>query len=95
MSSISEVLNNQAKGRRVSIEGHTDSIGSEDYNLKLSQRRADSVASELESEGISSSRVHTRGFGKKYPIAPNQNSDGGDNPAGRAKNRRVEVIIEN
>jgi outer membrane protein OmpA-like peptidoglycan-associated protein len=44
---------------------------------------------------VDSSRLQTRGFGKKYPIAPNQNSDGSDNPAGRAKNRRVEVIIEN
>ena len=93
---ISEVLEKgRVRDRQVSVEGHTDSIGSEDYNLKLSQRRADSVASELESEGISSSRIHTRGFGKKYPIAPNQSSDGSDNPSGRAKNRRVEVIIEN
>jgi outer membrane protein OmpA-like peptidoglycan-associated protein len=53
------------------------------------------VSSGLESDGVSASRLHTRGFGKKYPIAPNKNPDGGDNPAGRAKNRRVEVIIEN
>ena len=93
---IAEVLDGpKVRSRPVSIEGHTDSIGSEDYNLRLSQRRADSVASGLQSDGVSSSRVHTKGFGKKYPIAPNKNNDGSDNPSGRAKNRRVEVIIEN
>jgi OOP family OmpA-OmpF porin len=81
--------------RQVSIEGHTDSIGSDQYNVRLSQLRADAVSSGLESDGVSGSRLHTRGFGKKYPIAPNKNPDGSDNPAGRAKNRRVEVIIEN
>lgn len=93
---ISEVLEGpNVQNRHVSIEGHTDSIGSDEYNLRLSQRRAETVASALESNGVSGSRVQTRGFGKKYPIAPNKNSDGNDNPAGRAKNRRVEVIIEN
>lgn len=85
----------RVQNRQVSIEGHTDSIGSEEYNLRLSQQRADSVTSALEGDGVGSSRLHTRGFGKKYPIAPNKNSDGTDNPTGRAKNRRVEVIIEN
>ena len=93
---IAEVLDGpRVQGRQVSIEGHTDSIGSDEYNLRLSQHRADAVSSGLESDGVSASRLHTRGFGKKYPIAPNKNSDGSDNPAGRAKNRRVEVIIEN
>ncbi len=93
---IADVLDGpKVKTRRVSIEGHTDSIGSEEYNLRLSRQRAGSVASALESDGIGSGRVQTRGFGKKYPIAPNKNSDGSDNPSGRAKNRRVEVIIEN
>ncbi len=93
---IAEVLDGpRVRNRQVSIEGHTDSIGSDEYNLRLSQRRADSVSSALGSEGVSGSRLQTRGFGKKYPIAPNNNSDGSDNPSGRAKNRRVEVIIEN
>ncbi len=93
--SISEVLDNQAKGRRVSIEGHTDSIGSDAYNQKLSERRAENVASALENGGVSAQRVTAKGYGKRYPVAPNTNSDGSDNPAGRAKNRRVEVVIEN
>lgn len=93
--SISEVLNEQGKGRRVSVEGHTDSIGSDAYNQKLSEQRAESVASTLESDGVSSQRVTIKGYGKRYPVAPNTTADGVDNPAGRAKNRRVEVVIEN
>jgi outer membrane protein OmpA-like peptidoglycan-associated protein len=93
---IADVLDGQrVRNRPVSVEGHTDSIGGDEYNQRLSERRAETVASSLETEGVSSNRVRTRGFGKKYPIAPNKNSDGSDNPGGRAKNRRVEVIIEN
>jgi len=92
---ISEVLNNQAKGRRVSVEGHTDSIGSDAYNQKLSERRAENVASALESGGVSAERVTAKGYGKRYPVAPNSSPEGTDNPAGPAKNRRVEVVIQN
>ena len=95
VGSISEVLNSQAKGRRVSVEGHTDSIGSDAYNQKLSERRAENVASALESGGVSAERVAAKGYGKRYPVAPNSNPDGTDNTAGRAKNRRVEVVIQN
>lgn len=92
---ISDVLNNQAQGRRVSVEGHTDSIGSEAANQRLSERRAENVVMELENSGVSPQRITAKGFGERYPVAPNSNSDGTDNPAGRAKNRRVEVVIEN
>jgi outer membrane protein OmpA-like peptidoglycan-associated protein len=92
---IAGVLTNQAQGRRVSIEGHTDSIGSDSANQALSERRADSVAVALENEGVGKERIATKGYGKRYPVAPNRNSDGTDNPSGRTKNRRVEVIIEN
>ena len=92
---IAGVLTNQAQGRRVSIEGHTDSIGSDSANQALSERRADSVAAALENEGVGRERIATKGYGKRYPVAPNRNSDGTDNPSGRTKNRRVEVIIEN
>ena len=92
---IAEILTSQAQGRRVSIEGHTDSVGSDAANQLLSERRATSVASALETEGVNKERIVTRGYGKKYPVAPNKNTDGSDNPSGRAKNRRVEVIIEN
>lgn len=92
---IADVLNNQAQGRRVSIEGHTDAIGSEEANQLLSERRAASVAGALTTSGVDQARVTTTGYGERYPVAPNTNSDGSDNSAGRAKNRRVEVVIEN
>ena len=92
---IAGVLDSKAQGRRISIEGHTDSIGSDSANQLLSERRADAVASALEKDGVSSQRITTKGYGKRYPVAPNKTPDGADNPAGRAKNRRVEVIIEN
>jgi outer membrane protein OmpA-like peptidoglycan-associated protein len=92
---IAEVLNNQARGRRVAIEGHTDSIGSDAYNQRLSEQRAQTVASTLEAGGVGSQRLTVKGYGERYPLAPNAGPDGSDNPAGRAKNRRVEVVIEN
>ena len=93
--SIADVLNEQAKNRRVAVEGHTDSIGSDAFNQKLSERRAENVANALESAGVNNQRVTVKGYGKRYPVAQNTNPDGTDNPAGRAKNRRVEVVIEN
>jgi outer membrane protein OmpA-like peptidoglycan-associated protein len=75
--------------RLVQIDGFTDSVGSDAYNLDLSQRRADAVRSVLTSRGISSARVGTQGYGKSYPVA--DNSDAG----GRQLNRRVEVVIGN
>ncbi len=92
---IADVLNNQAQGRRVSIEGHTDAIGSEEANQLLSESRAASVAGALTTSGVDQARVTTTGYGERYPVAPNTNPDGSDNSAGRAKNRRVEVVIEN
>ena len=93
--SIADVLNEQAKNRRVAVEGHTDSIGSDAFNQKLSERRSENVANALQSAGVNNQRVTVKGYGKRYPVAPNTNPDGTDNPAGRAKNRRVEVVIEN
>ena len=58
-------------------------------------RRATAVAEELRYAGVRSNRLHADGYGEKYPVAPNTHSDGTDNPSGRVKNRRVEVVIEN
>ena len=69
------------------LVGHTDSQGSDDYNLSLSRRRADAVASYLESQSVSASRVETSGRGEAEPIASN------DTDPGRQQNRRVEVAI--
>jgi outer membrane protein OmpA-like peptidoglycan-associated protein len=95
VSHIASILGKRAAARRVSIEGHTDSIGSDSYNLALSEQRAQAVARELSTGGVHEQRLATRGFGEKYPVAPNTREDGADNPSGRAKNRRVEVVIEN
>lgn len=92
---IAEVLTSTAKDRLVAVEGHTDSIGSAFFNQKLSEQRAENVTIALERSGVGPRRITTRGYGERYPIAPNTYADGADNPAGRAKNRRVEVIIEN
>jgi len=75
--------------RRVLIEGHTDNTGNEDFNVKLSQQRADAVRSLLVARGIAPERIATRGYGPKYPIVEN------DTPAGRQQNRRVEVLVLN
>ena len=72
---------------RVRIEGHTDSRGNERANLKLSQKRAESVKRYLGKQGIDPARMEPRGFGKNVPIADNRTDEG------RAQNRRVEFII--
>jgi len=73
--------------RQVTIEGYTDSIGSESSNLELSQRRAEAVRDFLIQNGVDASRIIARGFGAASPVAPNATE------AGRQQNRRVEVII--
>jgi outer membrane protein OmpA-like peptidoglycan-associated protein len=79
----------------VRIEGHTDSKGSDAYNLKLSRRRANSVKTWfIHKENLKNVAFETRGFGAKRPIAPNTKPDGSDNPEGRQKNRRVEIILK-
>jgi outer membrane protein OmpA-like peptidoglycan-associated protein len=78
----------------IQVNGHTDSIGSDAYNVALSERRATSVATWLTTRGgIPAGRLEAKGFGKTSPVAANRNSDGSDNPEGRQRNRRVEVII--
>ncbi|MCE8002135.1 OmpA family protein [Billgrantia ethanolica] len=71
---------------RVRIEGHTDSVGSPQYNVGLSERRANSVRDFLVSRGIAENRMTTRGFGEERPVATN------DTDEGRAQNRRVEIL---
>jgi len=80
---------NKYPDRTVTIEGHTDSVGSDDYNLNLSQRRANSVQQFLLNQGIASSRLSASGKGENFPVASNESS------SGRQMNRRVEVIIAN
>ncbi len=79
--------------KAVMIEGHTDAIGTESYNQGLSERRAGAVRVSLVERGLPHDRMLVRGYGKSRPTAPNQHVDGTDNPDGRQKNRRVEVVI--
>ncbi|AKH69923.1 OmpA family [Spongiibacter sp. IMCC21906] len=87
-----KVLNAQPSAL-VAVDGHTDAKGSFEYNDKLSYRRAGTVYDYLIAAGIKSERLVFRGFGENVPVAPNENSDGSDNPEGRAENRRVELNI--
>ncbi len=71
----------------VDVMGHTDSTGSDSYNLDLSNRRASAVKNYLAMRGVSSARIESVGYGEAYPVASN------DTPEGRARNRRVEIKI--
>ncbi|HXG51129.1 MAG TPA: OmpA family protein [candidate division Zixibacteria bacterium] len=75
------------KDKRVSLSGHTDSIGTEAYNQKLSERRVNSVRDYLVKHGIERDRITGQGFGESKPIADNRTKEG------RAKNRRVEIKV--
>lgn len=77
----------------VGIVGHTDAIGSDEYNQRLSERRAQAVKQYLVSKGIAASRLSTEGRGEQEPIAPNTR-DERDNPEGRAMNRRAELKVQ-
>jgi OmpA-OmpF porin, OOP family len=83
---LAKVLN-ESKDRRVIIEGHTDSVGSDDNNMRLSEQRAMSVQSALMQRGVSGSQISTAGKGESVPVASN------DDAGGRQQNRRVELIF--
>ena len=76
------------------VEGHTDAIGSDAYNIKLSQARATTVRDWLAAHGTIPGTTPIRGFGKTKPVAPNKTADGKDDPQGRQRNRRVEVVFD-
>jgi OmpA-OmpF porin, OOP family len=78
---------NANTGTKIIIEGHTDSIGSDEYNEALSERRAQAVASALISRGVSANQLQPLGRGKAYPVASNAT------PEGRQQNRRVEIVF--
>ena len=78
----------------VLIEGHTDGKGSETYNLKLSEKRANSVRGWLIAHGIAEGTMRTGGWGAARPVAPNRKPNDADDPEGRQKNRRVEITVK-
>jgi outer membrane protein OmpA-like peptidoglycan-associated protein len=71
----------------IEVQGHTDSRGSDNYNQRLSERRAEAVSTYLRNRGVSSSRLTTKGYGETAPVADNSSEDG------RAQNRRVTFLI--
>ena len=73
--------------RKLLVEGYTDAVGSDAYNMELSERRAEAIREALVARGVDTTRVVTKGYGKGYPVADNSSIDG------RAVNRRVEVVI--
>jgi outer membrane protein OmpA-like peptidoglycan-associated protein len=74
-------------GLKIAVEGHTDSVGGDDYNMKLSENRAGAVRDFLVGQGVSSAIVTSKGFGKTMPVADNATA------AGRQQNRRVELVV--
>jgi outer membrane protein OmpA-like peptidoglycan-associated protein len=91
---VKEIITQYPKAN-IAIDGYTDSKGADDYNLRLSDRRAAAVKTWLvQKGGVDGKRIKTKGWGKANPVAPNTNPDGGDNPAGRQKNRRVEITVK-
>lgn len=77
----------------IELSSHTDSVDTESYNIRLSQRRAESAVSYIIQAGISPTRITAKGYGETQPIARNTNPDGTDNPEGRQKNRRTEFKV--
>jgi outer membrane protein OmpA-like peptidoglycan-associated protein len=93
LKQAADVLRQRARGT-VTVEGHTDSKGTPAYNQRLSERRAKSVQQWLvEREGLRNVRFATKAFGAERPVAPNAKPNGADDPEGRQKNRRVEIVF--
>ena len=91
LTKLADVLTN-AKVPAAHIYGHTDSVSDEAFNQQLSEARANAVKNDLSTKGVTATMDAT-GYGESKPVAPNENADGSDNPAGRALNRRVEIFI--
>jgi outer membrane protein OmpA-like peptidoglycan-associated protein len=93
MNQAAAIIRVKSKGM-VRVEGHTDSKGVASYNVRLSEQRAESVKAWLVSKGtLNAATLVTQGFGSANPVVPNTKPDGSDDPAGRQRNRRVEIVI--
>ena len=91
LQKAADVIAQKGKGV-ILITGHTDGKGSDAYNLRLSRARAEAVKNWLIAQGLQQN-YQTEGKGAAHPVAPNTHADGSDNPEGRAKNRRVEIVV--
>ncbi|MCY1036470.1 OmpA family protein [Corallococcus sp. BB11-1] len=87
LDKVAAILVSHPEIAKIRVEGHTDNTGKADYNLDLSQRRAEAVVDYLVAKGVERGRLEAQGFGPNQPIADNAKADG------RAKNRRVEFKI--
>ncbi|MBL7849248.1 MAG: PD40 domain-containing protein [Cyclobacteriaceae bacterium] len=92
LDKLVDVLNDNPE-IKIEMSSHTDSIGSVEYNINLSQRRAAATVNYLIKKGIAAERLVAKGYGESKPIARNTNPDGSDNPEGRQRNRRTEFKI--
>jgi outer membrane protein OmpA-like peptidoglycan-associated protein len=81
-------------GKRLTISGHTDALGTEDYNETLSGRRAEAVKAHLVQCGVAAAQIETLARGQTHPLRPNFTETGEDNPAGRRVNRRSEIYLD-
>jgi OOP family OmpA-OmpF porin len=88
LTEVAKLMKDHPEIRRVTVQGHTDSVGSSEFNAVLSQQRAEAVVKWLTGHGVGKDRLSAQGMGKEQPIMPN------DTEAGRAANRRVEFHIE-
>jgi OOP family OmpA-OmpF porin len=91
LDQLASDINRAERLSTVKVVGHTDSKGTDAYNMRLGQRRADTVASYLVSRNVPAAKIATNSMGESQPVAPNTLPNGRDNPEGRAQNRRVEV----
>ena len=91
LSNLATVLKD-SKAPKVQVQGHTDSVSDDASNQTLSEQRAKAVTDALTSNGVTAT-IESVGYGETRPVAPNENSDGSDNPAGRRLNRRVEIFV--
>ncbi len=92
LKKVALIIKKKAKGP-VTIIGHTDSKGTKEYNQDLSLRRAESTKAWLLDKGGAQATYQVEGRGESEPVAANTKPDGSDNPEGRAKNRRVDIIV--
>lgn len=91
---LAQLLREKAR-RSITVVGHTDALGNDAYNQKLSERRAEAVKTWLtKREGVASPPIATSGRGSRDPVAPNKKPDGSDDPDGRQMNRRVTVVFQ-
>lgn len=88
LADVARALTQQDKNAQIVVEGHTDSQGTDEFNLDLSARRAEAVRGYLSAHGVASDRIRARGMGEAQPVGSN------NTPQGRANNRRVEIVVE-